>query len=389
MPKPLIPYLDAMASTPIDPLVVEAMLPYMTEHFGNPDSKHAYGTASQVAIAHARAQVAQAIGATPESIHFTSGATEAINLALKGAAHFYRKSGKHIITLQTEHAATLASCAQLENAGYDLTYLPPNRDGLLSPDTLQNALRPDTILVSISHVNSEIGVVQDIATIANIVAENGALLHIDAAQSIGKCPLDVRQYPIAMLSLSAHKCHGPKGIGALYLRQKPKVHLQALLHGGTQEAQYRAGTLATHQIIGMGAAYAIATTHMTDNLAHVQTLANALRAGLETIPDIQINGCLQQRVPHNLNVTFHGVPGDHLFAKLQLVIAVSSGSACNSHKLTISPVLQALGLSRAEANATIRYSLSKMNTLADIHDAITATKRVVAELRNPDNSREN
>ena len=385
MHKPVIPYLDAMASTPIDPLVAEAMLPYLTGHFGNPDSKHAYGAASQEAIYHARTQVARAIGASPESIHFTSGATEAINLALKGAAHFYRKSGKHIITLQTEHAATLESCAQLENAGYDLTYLAPNQDGLLSIDALQKALRSDTILVSISHVNSEIGVVQNIASIAEIVATNGALFHVDAAQSIGKCPLDVSQYPIAMLSLSAHKCHGPKGIGALYLRQKPKVHLQALLHGGKQEAQYRAGTLATHQIIGMGAAYALATEHMAQNLAHIQMLADTLHAGLQTIPDIQINGCLQPRVPHNLNVTFYHVPGDILFSHLQQEIAISSGSACNSHKLTISPVLQALGLSRAEANATIRYSLSKMNTLADIQKAITATQRIVAALRNPDN----
>lgn len=385
MHKPVMPYLDAMATTPIDPLVVDAMLPYLTDHFGNPDSKHDYGTTGKTAIYQARTQVASAIGATPESIYFTSGATEAINLALKGAAHFYRKSGKHIITLQTEHAATLESCAQLENAGYTITYLSPDSKGLLSLDCLQAALRPDTILVSISHVNSEIGVIQDIAAIAHMVAENGALFHVDAAQSIGKCSLDVSGCPIAMLSLSAHKCHGPKGIGALYLRQKPQVHLQALLHGGAQEAQYRAGTLATHQIVGMGAAYAIATADMARNLTHIRTLADTLITGLRTLPDIQINGCLEQRVPHNLSVTFRHVPGDILFSRLQQAIAVSSGSACNSHKLTISPVLKALGLSRAEANATIRYSLSKMNTLADIHAAIAVTKRIVSDLRTADN----
>ncbi|MBT4804341.1 MAG: cysteine desulfurase [Legionellales bacterium] len=380
MQNKLIPFLDSMATTPVDPDVVTAMLPFLSNNYGNPSSNNYYGNQARAAIEKARQQVATAIGTQAEQIIFTSGATESINLAIKGAANFYRKSGNHIITLTTEHAATLASCQHLESKGFDVTYINPETNGILDLNKLKQALRTNTILVSICHVNNEIGVIQDIEAIAEIVAASGALLHVDGAQTIGKAPLNLHNSKIAMMSFSAHKSYGPKGVGALYLRSDPKLHLSPLNHGGGQEKKIRAGTLATHQIVGMGKAFEIAALNHTENLKHVISLAKQLKTGLESIPNTSINGDIDQRVPHNLNITFHKLPGDILFNCIQSEIAVASGSACNTHEITVSHVLTAIGISRDDANATIRYSIGKHTTTADIKAAIDITKTTANKL---------
>ena len=374
-------YLDYMASTPIDPQVIVAMLPYMSSLYGNPASKHHYGVVANEAIETARAQVAEAIHAPASQIYFTAGATEASNIALTGAAHFYQRSGKHIITTSIEHVATLNTCKALEKSGFDITYLTPDAQGMIHPEAVQAALRPDTILVSICHVHNEIGVIQDIASIAHIVAQSGALLHVDAAQSIGKAPLDVQHLPISMLSLSAHKCFGPKGVGALYLRAAPRIHLHAILHGGGQEHHIRPGTLATHQIVGMGAAYAKMHHGFEAHFAVVKARYEQLLSGILTIPGANINGALDRRVPHNLSVYFTDIDGKTLHQTLAPICAVSSGSACNAHEIKTSHVLRAIGRSTVEANATIRFSLSHCTTEAEIAQTIQALTQVVERLR--------
>lgn len=381
MTTPKIAYLDYMATTPVAPSVVEAMLPYLTDNFGNPASKNYYGHVAQAAIEKAREQVARCINTDAKNIIFTSGATESINLALKGAANFYRKSGDHIITLTTEHTATLAACKYLENNGFTVTYLTPMQNGLLDLEKLKEALRPTTILVSICHVNNEIGVVQDIEAIGALVNANGALLHIDAAQSIGKAVLDVTTSQAALISLSAHKSYGPKGVGALYIRPIPRLHLTPLNHGGGQEKNIRSGTLATHQIVGMGAAFNLMHENFKQNITNVITLQRALLSGIQKLDNIKINGDLKQRVPHNLSVTFKGIPGELLYNCLQSKIAVSSGSACNSHTIKVSHVLTALGVPFEDSNATIRYSIGHTTTLAEIETAVECTIDVVNKLR--------
>ncbi len=381
MTTPKIAYLDYMATTPVLPSVVEAMLPYLTGHFGNASSKNYYGHLAQAAIETAREQVALAINTESKNIIFTSGATESINLALKGAANFYRKSGDHIITLTTEHTATLETCKHLESNGFTVTYLTPEQNGLLDLKKLKEALRPTTILVSICHVNNEIGVIQDIEAIGKLVNNNGALLHIDAAQSIGKAELDVKTSQAALISLSAHKSYGPKGVGALYIRPLPRLHLTPLNHGGGQEKSMRSGTLATHQIVGMGEAFKLMQENFKQNIKNVTSLQRVLLAGLQKLDNIKINGDLEQRVPHNLSVTFKGIPGDLLYNCLQSKIAVSSGSACNSHTIKVSHVLTEIGVAFEDSNATIRYSIGHTTTLTEIETAVEYTIEVVNNLR--------
>ena len=382
MTPPDITYLDYMASTPIEPSVVKKMLPYLEGNFGNAASKNHYGYVAREAIAKARKQVALTIGADDNEIIFTSGATEATNLALKGAAKFYRKSGNHIITLKTEHSATIETCEHLKQEGFEVTYLAPENDGLLDLDKLKKALTPSTIIVSICHVNNEIGVIQDIAAIGEIVANNGAVFHVDAAQSVGKVDINTKDLNVGLISLSAHKCYGPKGIGALYLRQSPRLHISPQNHGGGHENNIRSGTLPTHQIVGMGYAYELAKKNFAKNLEHVKYLEQRLLKGLLELPDTQVNGCLQNRVPHNINITFGKISGEILYNCLQQKLAISSGSACNNHKIKVSHVLTAIGLNSDEANATIRYSYGHTTTVAEIDTAIAITQEIVTKLRN-------
>lgn len=376
-----IPYLDYMASTPMAPEVLESMLPFLTNHYGNPNSQHTYGQAANLAIIQARAEVASAINAQPNEIFFTSGATEAINLAIKGAAKFYQKSGNHIITLKTEHAATLESCAYLESQGFEVTYLEVNPDGMLDLNLLTSSLTDNTTLVSICYVNNEIGVVQNIAAIAKIVQENGALLHVDAAQALGKIPLDMTKTKINMLSLSGHKCYGPKGIGALYINSNPKIRLQPILHGGGQELGLRSGTLATHQIVGFGAACKLAHNNLSLNNKHIIKIHDLLLQQLLAMPQATLNGCPTNRVPHNINITFNNVAGKELFANLNHKLALASGSACNAHELAISHVLAAIGLSRAEANATLRLSIGNYTSEEDVSLTVEAIKKALVKLK--------
>ena len=374
-----IPYLDYMASTPLAPEVIDSMLPFFMSSYGNPNSSHCYGQKESLAIENAREQVATAINAKAHEIFFTSGATESINLAIKGAAKFYRKSGNHIITIKTEHAATLETCAYLETNGFEVTYLDVKPNGLLDLDLLKAALTNKTTLVTLCYVNNEIGTIQDIPQIAKIVRENGALLHVDAAQALGKIHLDMTN--INMMSFSGHKCYGPKGIGALYINNTPKIHLEPILHGGGQELGLRSGTLATHQIVGFGAACKLAAKNFKTNNKHVTELHNFLREELLALPNTQLNGCSTQRVPHNINITFKDLAGKELFELLSRDIAVATGSACSSHELAISHVLAAIGLSRAEANATLRLSIGNYTTEAEIKTAIQAIKNALVKLR--------
>ncbi len=376
-------YLDYAATTPVDDRVAEKMCGYLTRDgiFGNPASRsHRFGWQADEAVENARAQVAALINADPKEIVFTSGATESDNLAIKGAAHFYRKKGKHIVTCKTEHKAVLDTCRQLEREGYEVTYLDPEPNGLLDLDKLAAALRDDTVLVSIMHVNNEIGVIQDIAAIGELCRERKIVFHVDAAQSAGKVPIDLQTLKVDLMSLSAHKVYGPKGVGALYVRRKPRVRIEAQMHGGGHERGMRSGTLATHQIVGMGEAFDIARREMASENERIRMLRDRLWAGLSRIEEVYLNGDLEQRVPHNLNVSFAFVEGESLIMALK-DIAVSSGSACTSASLEPSYVLRALGREDELAHSSIRFSIGRFTTQEEIDYTVELVTRAVDKLR--------
>jgi cysteine desulfurase len=364
---PALPiYLDYAATTPVDPRVAQTMLVYMTEKFGNPAStSHAFGQDGAFAVARARAQVATLIGAPAGDIVWTSGATESNNLALKGAAHANRSRGRHLVTVTTEHKAVLDTMRRLESEGFEVTYLQPQANGLLDMAAFEAALRPDTILASVMMVNNEIGVIQPIADLGRICRARGVLLHVDAAQAAGKVAIDVEALQVDLLSLSAHKVYGPKGIGALYVRSTPAVALEAQMDGGGHEKGLRSGTLPSHQIVGMGAAFELARLDMAAEAQRIGALRERLRAGLAALPGVRFNGDLQQRIPHNLNVSFTGAGADALADRLP-GIAVSAGSACNSASAAPSYVLRALGLSEALARSAMRISLGRYTSAADV-----------------------
>jgi cysteine desulfurase len=374
-------YLDYGATTPVDPRVVEAMIPWLREHFGNPASRsHAWGWEAEAAVEKAREQVAGLINADPREIVWTSGATESINLALKGAAQFYKTRGKHIITLKTEHKATLDTCRELERQGFDVTYLDVETNGLLDLDKFKAALRPDTILVSVLFVNNEIGVIQDVVAIGKICREKGIIFHVDAAQATGKIAIDIAQLPIDLMSLASHKTYGPKGIGALFVRRKPRVRLEAQMHGGGHERGMRSGTLATHQIVGMGLAYEIAKDEMAEEGERIRMLHQRLLDGLSGIEQVFVNGDLERRVPHNLNMSFNYVEGESLIMGVK-GLAVSSGSACTSASLEPSYVLRALGRSDELAHSSLRMTIGRFTTVEEIDYAVSVLKDRVAKLR--------
>lgn len=360
-------YLDYAASTPLDPRVAEAMFACLRQpgNFGNPASLHLYGQSARAAIELAREQVANTIHAEPSQLIWTSGATESNNLAIKGAAHLYQRKGKHIITMKTEHKAVLDTCQHLEKEGFQVTYLTPKPNGLLDIETLKAAIRPDTILISIMHVNNEIGVIQDLAAITQVTAERGILFHVDAAQSIGKLALDVQQLPVDLLSLSAHKVYGPKGIGALYLRKKPRVRVMPLIHGGGHEQGMRSGTLATHQIIGMGAAFHLAHQEMKNDYQHITKLHNQFLENLKNISVLKLNGERNKNVPHILNLRFENMLADAILAELPQ-IATSTASACQGKGTEGSYVLRAIGLTEEQAKSSVRFSFGKFTTEPDI-----------------------
>ena len=374
-------YMDYGATTPVDPRVVDAMIPWLREHHGNPASRsHAWGWEAEEAVEKARADVAALIGADPREIVWTSGATESNNLALKGAAHFYQSKGKHLITVKTEHKAVLDTMRELERQGFEVTYLDVQADGLIDLDALRAAMRPDTILVSVMFVNNEIGVIQDIPAIGALCRERGALFHVDAAQATGKVAIDLAQLPVDLMSLASHKTYGPKGIGALYVRRKPRVRLEAQMHGGGHERGMRSGTLPTHQCVGMGEAFRIARLEMTQDLAHARALHERLVQGLQGIEQVFINGHLDKRVPHNLNISFNYVEGESLIMGIK-GLAVSSGSACTSASLEPSYVLRALGRSDELAHSSLRITIGRFTTEADIDYAIETIRQNVAKLR--------
>ena len=377
--KPI--YLDYAATTPVDPRVVQQMVPYLFDNFGNPASRsHAYGWAAEEAVEIAREQVAALIGADPREIAFTSGATESNNLAIKGAAQFHQAKGRHLITVKTEHKAVLDTMRELEREGFEVTYLDVQADGLLDLAVLQAALRPDTSLVSVMHVNNEIGVIQDIAAIGALCRSRGVLFHVDAAQSSGKVAINLADLPVDLMSLSAHKTYGPKGIGALYLRRKPRVRIEAQMHGGGHERGLRSGTLPTHQIVGMGEAYRLAREGMATENERIRALRDRLLAGLQDIPEVRVNGCMERRIPHNLNISFQYVEGESLLMGMK-GIAVSSGSACTSASLEPSYVLRALGLSDEVAHSSVRFSVGRFTTAQDIDSAIAQVQSTVSRLR--------
>ncbi len=376
-------YLDYSATCPADPRVAEKMMQCLTldGNFGNPASRsHRFGWQAEEAVDEARNHVADLIGADPREIVFTSGATESNNLAIKGAAHFYVKQGKHIITCKTEHKAVLDTCRHLESEGYEVTYLEPQSDGLLTLQQIEAAMRPDTILVSIMHVNNEIGVVQDVAAIGELCRARKILFHVDAAQSAGKVAIDVDAMKIDLLSLSAHKVYGPKGIGALYVRRKPRVRLEAQMHGGGHERGMRSGTLATHQIVGMGEAFRIAKEEMADESVRIQALRDRLYDGLKDIEQVFVNGSMEHRVAGNLNISFAYVEGESLMMALK-DLAVSSGSACTSASLEPSYVLRALGLNDELAHSSIRFSIGRFTTEEEVDYAIGLIRNSIGKLR--------
>jgi cysteine desulfurase len=361
-------YLDYSATTPVDPRVVDKMVPYLREHFGNPASRsHAYGWEAEQAVEEAREQVARLVNADPREIIWTSGATESTNLAIKGAAHFYKDKGRHLVTVKTEHKATLDTTRELEREGYEVTYLDVQPDGLLDLEAFKAALRPDTIVVSVMFVNNEIGVIQDV-------------FHCDAAQATGKVVVDLARLKVDLMSFSAHKTYGPKGIGALYVRRKPRVRLEAQMHGGGHERGLRSGTLPTHQIVGMGEAFRIAREEMGAECERVRMLRDRLLKGLTEIEEVYVNGDLEHRVPHNLNMSFNYVEGESLIMAIK-DIAVSSGSACTSASLEPSYVLRALGRSDELAHSSIRFSIGRFTTVEEIDFAVDLIKRKVAKLR--------
>lgn len=374
-------YLDYSATTPVDPRVADKMIPYLTEKFGNPASRsHSFGWIADEAVEHAREQVASLINVDPKEIVWTSGATESNNLALKGAAHFYADKGKHIVTVQTEHKAVLDTVRELERHGFLATYLIPESSGLLDLEKLKAALRPDTILVSVMYVNNEIGVIQDIAAIGEICRERGILLHVDAAQATGKVMIDLQKLKVDLMSLSAHKTYGPKGIGALYVRRKPRVRLEAQMHGGGHERGFRSGTLATHQIVGMGEAYRIAKEEMIVENERIRMLRDRLWAGLSAMEEVYLNGDMEQRVPHNLNVSFNFVEGESLIMAVK-DIAVSSGSACTSASLEPSYVLRALGRNDELAHSSIRFTIGRFTTVEEVDYTVKLLHDKIGKLR--------
>ncbi|MBX9958993.1 MAG: IscS subfamily cysteine desulfurase [Burkholderiaceae bacterium] len=374
-------YMDYGATTPCDPRVVDAMIPWLREHFGNPASRsHAWGWEAEEAVETARGHVAALIGADPREIVWTSGATESNNLALKGAAHFYKGKGKHLITVKTEHKAVLDTMRELERQGFEVSYLDVQEDGLLDFEALKAAIRPDTILISVMYVNNEIGVIQDIPAIGKLCREKGIIFHVDAAQATGKVEIDLNTLPVDLMSLASHKTYGPKGIGALYVRRKPRVRLEAQMHGGGHERGMRSGTLPTHQCVGMGEAFRIAKVEMAQDLAKARKLQQRLLDGLKDVEQVYVNGHLEKRVPHNLNMSFNFVEGESLIMGIK-GLAVSSGSACTSASLEPSYVLRALGRSDELAHSSLRMTIGRFTTEEEIDYAITTIKHNVAKLR--------
>jgi cysteine desulfurase len=376
-------YMDYSATTPVDERVAEKMCAYLTRqgHFGNPASRsHEFGWKAEAAVEEARAQVARLVNADPREIVWTSGATESDNLAIKGAAHFYRKQGGHIITLKTEHKAVLDSCRQLEREGYEVTYMDPEPSGLLDLAKLEAAMRNDTVLVSVMHVNNEIGVIQDIAAIGALCRDRRIVFHVDAAQSAGKVPIDLEKLKVDLMSFSAHKIYGPKGIGALYVRRKPRVRLEAQMHGGGHERGLRSGTLPTHQIVGMGEAFRIAGEEMEEENRRIRILRDRLWNGLNEMEEVYLNGDMDQRVPHNLNASFNYVEGESLIMALK-DMAVSSGSACTSSSLEPSYVLRALGRNDELAHSSIRFTIGRYTTQEEIDYIIARVREKVTKLR--------
>ena len=376
-------YMDYSSTTPVDPRVAKKMVECLTMegNFGNPASRsHTYGWQAEAAVDKARQQVADLVGADTREIVWTSGATESNNLALKGIAHFYEKRGKHIITLRTEHKAILDTCRQLEREGFEVTYLDPMPNGLLDIEVFKNTIREDTILASFMHVNNEIGVIQDLHAIGDICREHKVFFHVDAAQSVGKIPIDLSTLPVDLMSFSAHKIYGPKGMGALYVSRKPRVRLEAQIHGGGHERGMRSGTLATHQIVGMGEAFAIAQDNMADEEIRTRALRDRLYAGFSDMEEVVVNGDFEQRIGSNLNISFNYVEGESLLMAISN-IAVSSGSACTSASLEPSYVLRALGLSDELAHSSIRFSLGRYTTEQDVDDAIVLVREKVQKLR--------
>lgn len=374
-------YMDYGATTPVDQRVVDAMIPWLREHFGNPASRsHAWGWEAEEAVEKARGHVAELIGADPREIVWTSGATESNNLALKGAAHFYKSKGKHLITVKTEHKAVLDTMRELERQGFEVTYLDVQEDGLLDLEKFKAALRPDTILASVMFVNNEIGVIQDIPALGALCREKGVIFHVDAAQATGKLEIDLKTLPVDLMSLASHKTYGPKGIGALYVRRKPRVRLEAQMHGGGHERGMRSGTLPTHQIVGMGEAFRIAREHMQQDIEHARKMQKRLLDGLKDVEQVFINGHLEKRVPHNLNMSFNFVEGESLIMGIK-GLAVSSGSACTSASLEPSYVLRALGRSDELAHSSLRMTIGRFTTGEEIDYAVATIKHNVAKLR--------
>jgi cysteine desulfurase len=374
-------YLDYSATTAVDPRVAEKMIPYLTQHFGNPASRsHSFGWDAEQAVQVAREQVAALVNADPKEIIWTSGATESNNLAIKGAAQFNQAKGKHLVTVKTEHKAVLDTMRELERQGFSVTYLDVEPNGLLDLDRFKAALRPDTILASVMYVNNETGVIQDIAALGGLCRERGVLLHVDAAQATGKVEIDLAKLAVDLMSFSAHKTYGPKGIGALYVRRKPRVRLEAQMHGGGHERGMRSGTLATHQIVGMGEAFDIARTSMGAENERIRMLRDRLLAGFADVEEVFVNGDLERRVPHNLNLSFNYVEGESLLMAIK-EIAVSSGSACTSASLEPSYVLRALGLSDELAHSSIRFTLGRFTTVEEVDFAVALIKQKIGKLR--------
>jgi len=377
--KPI--YLDYSSTTPIDPRVAEKMIPYITEHFGNPASRsHSFGWTAEKAVEEARDEVARLVNADPREIVWTSGATESNNLAIKGASHFYSTKGKHVLTVATEHKAVIDAVRELEREGFTATYLEPEPNGLVDLEKFKKAIRPDTVLASVMIVNNEIGVIQDIEALGNICRNEKVIFHVDAAQATGKVDIDLEKLPVDLMSFSAHKTYGPKGIGALYVRRKPRIRIEAQMHGGGHERGMRSGTLATHQIVGMGEAFRIARLEMKSENERIIKLRDKLLKGLQSIEEVYVNGDLTHRIPHNLNISFNYVEGESLIMAVK-DIAVSSGSACTSASLEPSYVLRALGRSDELAHSSIRFSIGRFTTEADVDFTIQLLKDKIQKLR--------
>ncbi len=374
-------YLDYSATTPVDPRVVDAMVPWLSQRFGNPASRsHAYGWDAEKAVETAREQVAELVGCDPRELVWTSGATESINLAIKGAAHFYKDRGRHLISVKTEHKATLDTLRELEREGFEVSYLDVQENGLIDLDVFKAALRPDTVLVSVMYVNNEIGVIQDIPEIGRICRERGILFHVDSAQATGKIAIDLSQLPVDLMSFSAHKTYGPKGVGAMYVRRKPRVRIEAQIHGGGHERGMRSGTLPTHQIVGMGEAFRLAKLEMATENDRIRMLRDRLYRGINAMEEVYVNGDMEQRVPHNLNASFNYVEGESLIMAVK-DLAVSSGSACTSASLEPSYVLRALGRSDELAHSSIRFSVGRFTTEQEVDFAVELLRDKVGRLR--------